>query len=85
MHTFKFNASLPLPPIPYAKTLYYPLDSDRYSKPKLTFFHLKSAAPLLTKCDLGIPVDEINMKSFLYNNVSDSKGSIILKKEAFFH
>lgn len=75
MHTFKFNASLPVPPIPYAKTLYYPLDSNRYSKPKLTFFHLKSAAPLLTRCDLGIPVDEINMKSYIYNG-NDNKGCI---------
>jgi len=75
IHTFKFNTNLPLPPIPYAKTLYYPLDSERYSKPKLTSFHLRSAAPLLTKCDLGIPVDEINMKSYLYNG-EDLKGGL---------
>ena len=73
IHTFKFNTSLPLPPIPYAKTLYYPLDAERYSKPKITSFHLRNVAPMLTRCDLGIPVDEINMKSYLYNG-SDLKG-----------
>ena len=67
LHTFKFNANLPLPPIPYAKTLYYPLNSERYSKPKITTFQLKNMSPLLTKCDLGIPVDQLNMKSYLYN------------------
>lgn len=38
-------------------------------------------APLLTKCDLGIPVDQLNMKSYLYN----AKGGNLKKQIRFWN
>jgi len=34
----------PVLPIPYQKTLHYPLDSERYNKPKLTSLDLRYSA-----------------------------------------
>lgn len=63
LHTFKFNLNPPVPPIPYSKMLYYPLESDRYLKPKLLSFFFNKMNTILTRCDLNMPVDIMNMNA----------------------
>ena len=67
VHNLKFDLSGPLPPLPYGKLLYYPLDNDRYIRGKLTSLNFKQTGKILTKCDLGVPLDEINLKFEQYN------------------
>jgi len=57
----------PVLPIPYAKTLVYPLDSERYIKPKLTSFFFKNTNKLLCPIDQNIPIDDLIMDSDKYN------------------
>ena len=57
----------PILPIPYAKTVVYPLDGERYTKPVLTSFFFKNSNKLLAPVDLGVQVDHINMSSDVYN------------------
>ena len=64
LHTLKFDLSPPLEPLPYGKLLYYPLDNERYTRPKVTSLNLKEIGKIFTKCDLGMPVDEINLKFY---------------------
>jgi hypothetical protein len=56
-------------PIPYAKTLVYPLDAERYTKPMLTSFFYKNTNGLLAPVDLDLPVDHINMDTDSYNTI----------------
>lgn len=57
-------------PIPFAKTLVYPLDGERYTKAWLSSFFLKSTNRLLAPVELGVEVDHINMASDDYNTIS---------------
>ena len=41
IHTLKFDLQPSLAPLPYGKLLYYPLDNDRYIKPRLTSLNFK--------------------------------------------
>lgn len=59
-------------PVPPPKTMYIPLDPERYIKPKLTLFHVKRKANLLSDINLSIPVDEVNMRPELYNPGPDA-------------
>lgn len=63
---FKMDLTLP-PPISQPKSLFYPLDPDRYTKPKLTLLHIPKKPTLYNDITLGIPVDEVNMMPELYN------------------
>ena len=63
------------PPIPQPKTMFVPLDPERYIKPKLTLFHVKRKPVLFTDINLSIPVDEINMKPELWNPPPDASNS----------
>lgn len=65
--TFEFKMEPPVLPIPYEKTVVYPLDGERYTKPVLTSFFYKNTNKLLAPVDLGVEVDHINMSSDVYN------------------
>jgi len=68
----------PVLPIPYAKTLVYPLDSERYTKPKLTSFFFKNTQKLLCPINQNIPIDDLIMDSDKYNINAD--GLILSEK-----
>ena len=77
IYTFKFNMDLPAP-VPQPKTMFVPLDPERYVKPKLTLLHVKRKPVIFTDINLNIPIDEINMKPELYNPAADA--SILISK-----
>ena len=58
---------IPFAPIAYPKTLYYQLDSDRHTKSKVLNAEVKGMCNLLVNCDLGLAVDDLNMKPHIYN------------------
>ena len=60
------------PPVPQPKTMFIPLDPERYVKPKITLLHVKRKPTLMTDINLSIPVDEINMRPELYNPPPDA-------------
>ncbi len=59
-------------PVPQPKTMFVPLDPERYVKPKLTLLHVKRKPVIFTDINLNIPIDEINMKPELYNPAADA-------------
>lgn len=73
VHTLKFDLSGALPPLPYGKLLYYPLDTERYIRPTLTSLNFKQTGRIVTKCDLGMPLDEINLQFTHYNLREDNQ------------
>jgi len=78
IYTFKFNMDLP-PPVPQPKTMFVPLDPERYVKPKLTLLHVKRKPVIFTDINLNIPIDEINMKPELYNPAADANVQLTAK------
>lgn len=59
-------------PVPHPKTLYLPLDPERYIKPKTTLFHVKRKAAIMTDMDLSISAEDVNMHPEQYNLSSNT-------------
>lgn len=67
LHTFKFDLEIPFPPLSYPKTLYYQLDPERHTKPKMLNIDVKNISSMFVSCDLGLSIDDLNMKPHIYN------------------
>lgn len=77
----KFDLSLPIPPIPYQKSLYYPLDIERYTKPKLTSFFMKKVGSVLAPCNLNIhPLEILTHTEKSVVNIQKDERKLSLKK-----
>ncbi|KAL4493950.1 hypothetical protein ABPG72_021967 [Tetrahymena utriculariae] len=67
IHNFKFDIEIPFAPNAFSKTLYYQLDQERHTRPKVLNADVKGMCNLFVNCDLGLPIDDLNMKPHIYN------------------
>ncbi|KAL4476411.1 hypothetical protein ABPG74_010144 [Tetrahymena malaccensis] len=67
IHNFKFDIEIPFAPNAFPKTLYYQLDQERHTRPKVLNADVKGMCNLFVNCDLGLPIDDLNMKPHIYN------------------
>lgn len=80
---FKFDLSLP-DASPGPKYLYYPFNHDAYyKKPRLTNLNFTEKPQIYTCLDLGIPIDDLNVKPELFSHDPTRESTLTEEDEVF--
>eukprot|EP01017_Pseudomicrothorax_dubius_P025932 TRINITY_DN2851_c0_g1_i1.p1 TRINITY_DN2851_c0_g1~~TRINITY_DN2851_c0_g1_i1.p1 ORF type:complete len:333 (-),score=102.07 TRINITY_DN2851_c0_g1_i1:78-1076(-) len=72
MCNFKFKFDLP-PPLPGLKLFFYPLEPDRYYKPKVTHYDATKAPDILADTNMGVPFEEMIINPYRYETVKSAE------------